>query len=213
MTKVARNGGAVKPMQVREIIMPANRAQAMESLVHAPEVRTAPGEIPQLGGVGTSAVSTPMQNPFVSTLRFTLDNSATGATTAYMIGDPLGMVAAILGGAYTDPDGTSAPSYTAFQRSIELSPIITKGFNYTVSTGTSAQFSEDFKYGRADIGGGFSLNPIYPETAQRNTQQNDKLLTFNQPFKFDKSSGLLINVAANTTVVLTFFVGSELNVI
>jgi hypothetical protein len=176
---------------------------------------TNPGGISQVGGVGGSLAATPMSNGIPSTITFFLDNSASASAATYILFDAVGQVAATLGGTLEAPDQVNGglTTNTALKAALVGQPMVVKGFNYAVTTGSSAQFRQSMRYHLGRIDGSLATVPIFVSSAQRNTQQNANLLTIEQPFLISQFGAVTITVAANTAVNLDFFVGSVLNAV
>ena len=152
-----------------------------------------------------------MGSPFPEVITFALDNSAGGTAKNYKLFDPLALVAAQLAGTWNDADSTSAGSVAALKEAVKVRPLILKGFNYRITTGSASQFSNPFKYHRAGIDGSYMAKPIFVSQAIRNTQQNDKVLTIHQNLLMDADAALTIVVAPGTTVNIEFFVQTQFN--
>ena len=133
-----------------------------------------------------------------------------GATTGdrtFVIGDPNELVAGASGLTLAEPNsGSVAPA--AIKKQFQ-NPYLLLGVNYQVKN-SAAQFSKGFKYAMANVSGGFGSNPINVFGAQRNTQQNDKLLTikFERGIRLDSTHALLLTVGQGEEVTMSFYIGA-----
>lgn len=171
--------------------------------------KVANGPISAVGAVAEGQ-ATPNSMPFPEYISFVLDNSAGTAGKNYILFDAIGAVANYLGVSYSAPDSGST-GHAIVKASINSQPIIFKGYQYRVTTGTAAQFSARMEISKASIGGAYVSQRLYPEQGIRNTAQNDKVLTVNQEFTVDQLTALIINVQAGTAVSIGFWVGAQFN--
>jgi hypothetical protein len=125
--------------------------------------------------------------------------NATAAAVTYIFGDPNSLIQGILAATYVKPT-VPASSIDAVTKTIGNNPVVISSLNYRITVGTSAQFSNKLQYADGDIDGTLTLRPINMPAAQRNTQQNDKILTVAQDIPMDDTTGIILVVAANTTV-------------
>lgn len=138
--------------------------------------------------------------PQAITLRF--DNSGGATPTLFLFGDSFGLIAAKL--APTVPVKPSAPasSIDGIVNAIGSNPRVYKSLNYRIITGNASQFSNRFEFADADEDGSVTYKPFNMGSAQRNTQQNDKILTLAQDIYMDGTCGLLLLVGAGNIVEL-----------
>lgn len=132
-------------------------------------------------------------------ITITFDNVAGPGTKVFVFGDSYGLVAGITGATYVKPTIKNS-NYDAVVNAMAVNARSYKSLNYRVITGTPAQFSEKFQYVDADEDGSVQFIPINMGSAQRNTQQNDKILTLGVDFFMDGSNAILLTVPAGVLV-------------
>lgn len=121
----------------------------------------------------------------------------------FIFGDANGLIAAILGATYSKPSAP-ASSIEAVVASMGKNPRSYKSLNYRITTGNSGQFSNKFQYAKADEDGSVFISPLNIQSAQRNTQMNDKILTLAQEIFMDDTTGIILQVAPLTRVEIDF---------
>jgi hypothetical protein len=131
------------------------------------------------------------------TIRF--DNSASGTDRQFVFGDASGLIAALLGVTFVKPSAP-ASNIDGVVNTIARNPVTIRSLNYRITTGTSAQFSNKLQFADADFDGSLQLIPVNIPAAQRNTQQNDKILTLAQDIPMDDTTGMILTVGAGVVV-------------
>lgn len=144
-----------------------------------------------------SAMSLPKGLP--QDITFTLENDDDTDEVIFCIGDYSGLVRAILGGSYEDPE-VSSSSYAAVQKALANNPSVFSMINYRITVGNPSQFGKRFQYASANPDGTLLIQPINMGAAQRNSALNDKILTLSSPFLMSDSQALILRVAPETTV-------------
>lgn len=162
------------------------------------------------GGVSNLNASVPTSDPGFTDFSLTLANG-TASTKTYILFDAMGANAAAIGGTLADPDSTSALSVAIVKKYFENHAVLFSGFNYEITTGSSAQFASPFKVAKAALNGATTQTPLTFTGYVRNTQYQNTVQTINQDLLIDSMSALVVDVAANTTVVLTFRVKALYN--
>ena len=133
----------------------------------------------------------------------TFDNVAGPGAKIFRFGDAYGLVAGATGATYVKPTIKNS-NFDAVMAAMAVNPRTYKSLNYRIITGTPAQFSEKFQFADADEDGSLQLIPINMGSAQRNTQQNDKILTLGVDFFMDGSNAILLTVPAGVLVEIDF---------
>lgn len=131
----------------------------------------------------------------------------TASPVTFIFGDANGVIQGVLGLTYLKPVAP-ASAIGAVEKTIANNPCVIKSLNYRITTGTSGQFSNRFQYATADMDGRLQLIPLNIQSAQRNTQQNDKILTLAQDIPMDDTTGIILAVAANSEVQIDVSFGS-----
>lgn len=192
------NIASASQVTARQPMQQDTPVQSAQMLMPSVSINTQP--INALGNVAFL----PVQDnglPFVS---FTLDNSATSATTLYVIGDPDGVVAAASKLTLAQPDDCSlgVAGVAATQASFKNAPIAINLINYSATSG-AAQFGQSFRYAKGDVSGEITLKPMPIALARRNDQFNANLLTLGGVGSELKwNTALIIAVAGNQVVQL-----------
>lgn len=148
-----------------------------------------------------------------SSINFTLDNGSGGTTKAYRIGDPDDWAVAQAGFTGTvQPDRSSGISGAAFAKAVSYAPMAVAGMSYS-STSGAVQFGSPFYFVESEVSGAALKTPINVAEFQRNTAQNDNLITmaFATPFVLDWNTGFYILVQANQVVNITLMFGAAGN--
>lgn len=162
-----------------------------------------------LGNIGNVAKLQGYQGslPPLDTFTVVLANASSGAQV-YIIGDPTGGLANMVGGTVNQPTSCSwggAAGVTPMQLSFGYAPVSLTGYNYQTSS-DAAQFNQNFELVSSDIKGNLLRNPVAIANAQRNNQFNDLLLTIElaTPVILNWNNALLVTVLAGETVNLVF---------
>lgn len=163
-------------------------------------------QVQAIGAVDFRSQLTPARRGVPNDITLVFDNSGGASAATYIFGDSNELIAAITGVTYAKPTIPSS-SYAAVVASLGKNPVVIKSLNYRITTGNSGQFSNKFQYADADFDGSLDLRPINIQSAQRNTQQNDKILTLAQEIPFDDTTGIILTVAAATVVQIDISFG------
>jgi hypothetical protein len=187
------------PQQVSAVSRPSYSNSALQQAnMLAPHVSI--NDMPEnsMGNVSLTPMSSGL--PFFT---FTLNNTATG-TREFVIGDPQGIIAAVSGKTLTQPTGSSAGTVAAGQASFVTGEVVINLINYSATSGAN-QFGLPFNYAVADTDGSLYIKPVPVALAPRNDQFNANRLTLGgMGIVLKRNTGLLITVAASSTVVLGF---------
>ena len=182
-----------KMSQARELTTSVKSANAVQSNVIGSEVDLGMflNSVPRMPGIS-----------------YELNNFGVGVPTTFLIGDPTGMIAAILG-VGTDPTSVQgvAGFVTPNKEFFYKVGIVYSGFNYLTDTNT-AQFSQAFRLVTCNSAGEISSEGVNMATAQRNSAFNDKLLTLTGEYLLDIHRGITVSVLAGEVVTLTFTVST-----
>lgn len=164
------------------------------------------GAVANRGQVGSFGDMTP------ETLTLTYANS-TSTPVNLLIFDPEGMVEALNSGTtYVKPSSWSSGLTNAVTNKFFANrPVLLKGFNYRVTTGTAAQFDNAVKYWKVSPDGGIFQKPLNIGQYQRNTQQNTLIQTVKAGIMIDQFSAVSVIVGANTTISWDLYIGEVLN--
>lgn len=132
-----------------------------------------------------------------------------GADKKFIIGDPLGLIAAINSGiTYTEPtSGTIAP---AALKAVLQNKTVISGFSIESSVSAS-QLATNPVLVSGEMDGNAQTRIIDLSTAKRNDAQNDKLLTIDlseNPIVLDKFRAFTLDVVSGETVNITFFIAA-----
>lgn len=190
------------------------------TLPSAPQLRQNNNPIQRVGSVGKINLQVPSEVDFIETFDFTLSGGTSGnGSKRYLIGDALATVSGGLGLTYNTnvfkPSNadTNAVTYAAFQEYLKMAPIWIMGINYRVTTGTSAQYNQSFRWRRIDIAGRDASKDIRFSQLQRNDQFQDTIQTaqFLTPVPLTAIDAFDITVAEGVTIVLDFILAAQVS--
>jgi len=132
--------------------------------------------------------------------------SASGASKNFIIGDPSGILATLIGGTIASPDSASC-LVAGMKASFAYAPVVIKAINYKV-TSSATQFDNTFNIVTGDIDGNINQRPVNVAAYERNNQYNAKLMTFEfkpgEEFIFAWNTALYIVVNDGEDVYLSF---------
>lgn len=185
---------------------PASSGKAQAERL-APTIQVRDAGITSFGSVADTSGYSSNARRSPSSITYVMDNTG-GATRAFIIGDPKGLVAGKTGAAYIQPTGAQGMTVAALQGSYDTMPVLVGGINYNTTTG-AAQFAQNFEFAEADINKLWTQN-IFSNEAERNTAQNPNLLTlqFRDAYELDSNSAFIITVLADEVVTLTLFISA-----
>lgn len=141
-------------------------------------------------------------------ITFTLDNSGGATVKTFMLGDPIGLIAAEFGlTVFAPTSGTTDPAM--FKEMNKTRTLIIGAISYEAENST-VQFGQKVTQYSADIDGlaskkGFNLN-----ASKSNQTRNDKQMILNTNFLLNPLSGVTFDVMPAEVVTLTLsFVYSD----
>jgi len=169
-----------------------------------------PSPITSIGSVGLGNLSLQGRTTLPTVITATLDNSAGTSAVNYIIGDSLGLVVNAIAGTWVAPTAMSVP-VAAFKSYLQSRPVMFKGFNYRITTGTQAQFSQAVKFSQAGLDASIRSTPLFIGANLRNTSFQTTIQTIEQPFTLDQECALQVTVLAGTVVALDLLVLGLLN--
>ena len=142
--------------------------------------------------------------PKLPSLTYFLDNSAVATDTTFVIGDPTGMIAALIGGTVENPTTVAGtPDLVQPNKKFFFSVgIVYSSINYQTST-TPNQFSKGFVQYITNSAGELTKETINMASARRNTADDPLLLTITGQYMLDVHRGMVLSVLANESVTLT----------
>lgn len=167
--------------------------------------------IGRVGSVANRGQLESMSSLMPDTITATYDNTGSSTDVTLMIFDPNAIVAGVLGGSYVSPSWGSGLSNSLVKTYFSSNPATFKGFNYRVTTGTDAQFSNAVKYHKVAVDGSSVTRPANIGQFIRNTQQNTTVQTIDAGFAIDQLSALTIVVSGGAAIALDFYFGEILN--
>ena len=168
-------------------------------------------EVGRVGSVANRGQLTGMSNLFPDSITASYDNSGSATDVSLILFDPNAIVAGVLGGTYVDPSWGSGLSNALTKTFFASNPATFKGFNYRVTTGTSAQYDKALKYHKVAIDGSVQTKPVNIGQFIRNTQQNTVVQTIDAGFPVDQLSALTLVVGAGAAIAIDFYFGEILN--
>lgn len=182
----------------------ANNMTAANALEPAPKVRQS--DITAFGNVGDAPGfrgGLGMPSSFSTTF-----TNASGGTLVYVVGDGLGLIAANTAIALTQPSSAST-TVAALQASFGQLPIMVCGMVINATSG-AVQFTQNFRYGIADIDSGSLLKPVNLGEYQRPSYNNANQLVikFMEQYRLDANTGFLVTVPTGQTVTISWLLGA-----
>lgn len=141
--------------------------------------------------------------PSLPSITYELDNSADAVNPKdYIIGDPTGMIAAVKGSGSNPDKVAGIANRVAPNKSFFFGVrIVFSSINYQTSS-TANQFNQTFQHLTVNVIGNIADTDIVAGAAQRNTAQNDKLLTLDGSWLIDINRALFITVLPSEIVTL-----------
>jgi hypothetical protein len=193
-------------MVIRNITQ--SKAPVRQATRLAPDIQVSTKGIDSFGAVANTRGYSSNARRMPSAFTVVLDNSAVGVATLYMIGDPNGIVASKLGGAYLPATSATGITVAALQASLNQAPVLITGINYQSTSGL-VQFAERLDFADGDLDRVQTQGLVVPQYI-RNTANNPNLLTlrFDEGFELDWNAGFIVSAGANQRVVMTFMIGA-----
>ncbi len=147
-----------------------------------------------------------VQQNFENTISWGYNNT-TGGPVSLVLFDPTGIVADQLGVTGVDPLNSNIATLAAIWNAYLLGrQYLFKGFNYTVSNAV-AQLGLDITIATASASGVNSTR-LTPSSFQRNTAQNQNLLTFSGNILITPAHAVIVTVPDQESVNFDFYGGT-----
>ena len=174
----------------------------------APDIQVSTKGIDSFGAVANTRGYSSNSRRMPSAFTVVLDNLLGVAPALYMVGDPNGIVASKLGGAYLPATSATGITVAALQASLNQAPVLITGINYR-STSGAVQFDERFDFADGDLDRVQTQGLVVPQYI-RNTANDPNLLTlrFDEGFELDWNAGFIISAGIAQRVSLTFMIGA-----
>lgn len=166
-------------------------------------VKITSGTRSNLSGSVTDYGSMVSAIPALPAFVYQLVNS-TSATKNFLIGDPAGMIAAALGGTFYDPNKLNGS--TAFvepNKNIFYGSSVLFGEISWKTSSDATQFDNNPTLYVCNHTGEVVPKPLILTAAERNTQQNNLLLTTKGKVRLDIFRGIKVPVIAGETLTVT----------
>lgn len=203
----------MKLNQSPSVVAPSAAKQRFAERKASMGTAVSPKDIGQIGSVADRGQLSSFGTIMPDTITAVLDNSGGASAKSYLIFDPEGIVKAVISGTYSAPTWGSGISDAVLRKFFATSPVVFKGFNYRVTTGTQAQYSQSIKYHKVQIDGASQQYPLNVAQYIRNTQQSQTVQTIEAKFSIDQLSALSVTVEASTAVALDFYIHDLMNVV
>lgn len=140
-------------------------------------------------------------------IKLTLDNSGGGAAVNYMLFDPIGAVASVLGGSFSAPT-TQALTIAILKDYLQGNPILFAGFRMEAATSAS-QFNNQVTMYAVDLDGSINTEPLNLEDPIDGSKYNEKIQGYQFPIVVNSLVGIKVPVNAGETVYITFYPQQE----